>query len=392
MSACHRAWQAEAVFDGGLSKADRASFERHAQRCETCRAELASLERLRALTQRLPGATSRPLGRRALRHALLRRANELALTTPSRTPWLTRRSFAWAVGLVVVVLGVAMSWSAWRAPAVVADPSFELAVAPGTRWHVQERGRATRLVCEAGTLTVSVHELEPGQRFLIVLPDGELEVRGTRFVIEVSEHRTRRLTVSEGRVALRLFNRPEVLVAHGEVWTPPEELPVAVAPPPSATSSDGPERPQDELELPGHEERSKAARQVATPRGVAPLAAREPVAASSAAPTASPDASSTPSAEALDYAEAMSAFSRGDCGAAGHLFTRFERRHPKSAHREDVLFLRALCRAKSGDPAGARALAEEYLRRYPRGFRVPEATRLAGSSAPSNPGGGHAPE
>lgn len=395
MSACPRAWQAEAVFDRCLSKADRASFERHAQLCEVCRSELASLERLRALTQRLPSATSTPLRRRALHHALLRRANELALATPGRTPWFTRRSFAWAVGMVgmvVLVLGVAVGRSLWRSAPAAAGPSFDLAAAPNTRWHVQERGRATRLVCDAGKLTVSVHKLEPGQRFLISLPDGELEVRGTRFVIEVGEHRTQRLTVTEGRVVLRLFNRPEVLVARGEVWTPPEEPPVAA---PSATSVERlePRPTQDEPEPVRDEGRSKAAsRQSGTPDRAAALEMREPSAGSRAAATASAGASSTPSPEAVDYAEAMSAFSRGDCGAAGPLLTRFERRYPQSAHREDVLFLRALCHARSGDRAGARVLAEEYLRRYPRGFRVPEAARLAALGDPSNLGATTAPK
>ena len=45
--ACTRAWQAEALEDGRLSGAERASFERHAASCAECASELRALVRLR---------------------------------------------------------------------------------------------------------------------------------------------------------------------------------------------------------------------------------------------------------------------------------------------------------------------------------------------------------
>jgi outer membrane protein assembly factor BamD (BamD/ComL family) len=72
----------------------------------------------------------------------------------------------------------------------------------------------------------------------------------------------------------------------------------------------------------------------------------------------------------------MASFSRGDFATAEQLFQRFEAQHPQSSQVEDSLFLRALARLRRGDEVGARALAAEYLRRYPNGFRADEAARV----------------
>lgn len=73
----------------------------------------------------------------------------------------------------------------------------------------------------------------------------------------------------------------------------------------------------------------------------------------------------------------MAAFGAGDYGQAERLFQDFERHHPKDARREDSTFLRAVARARRGDAEGARAMARQYLDRYPNGLRAPEAERLA---------------
>jgi TolA-binding protein len=92
-------------------------------------------------------------------------------------------------------------------------------------------------------------------------------------------------------------------------------------------------------------------------------------------PAASGDAPVSSAAE--DFARAMAVFSRGDYGTAEPLLSAFEARYPHSAHNEDVLFLRALARGRRGDQVGARALAEEYVRLYPKGFRAEEARKMA---------------
>lgn len=89
--ACTRAWQAEALEDGRLSGAERASFERHAASCAECARELRALVRLRQGAEWLPASSPTPLEHRRQRQALLRRASELCQRAPAEP---RRRTFA----------------------------------------------------------------------------------------------------------------------------------------------------------------------------------------------------------------------------------------------------------------------------------------------------------
>lgn len=362
-SACPRAWQAEAVRDGVLSEADRASFERHVATCGECTAERAALARLEAVAQRMPSLVSTPLRRRAQHNELLRRANAQSLAEGGDKAPVRRVWFMLAACLVGLVLGgLVFSWKLPFQRAV--EPSF--ALESSSPWTYLERGRAVRLGLATGTYLVSVNKLSSGQRFLLQLPDGELEVRGTRFSVELAARETRRVSVREGRVALRIQGRSEVLLGAGDSW-PATKAQAAL---PSA-------RQQDAIEPPPP----------ATATGSSP----SPSAAGRASPTRSkgrvveaapsllpPTESNSRSRAATDFANAMAAFNQGDFGTAERLFREFELRYPGNSHAEDVLFLRALTHSRRGDHAGASALAKEYLERYPAGFRVAEAKRMLG--------------
>lgn len=384
---CARVWQAEAVLDGVLSRADAASFERHAATCAECTAERAALSKLANVAGRMPTQEVTALRRRALHNELLRRANELSVgARPRRLPGLRR----WAPVLAGVLLLCALvSWRFVRRPSTVelaAAPKFELSAAPNSRWRVAQPGSALRLALENGTFTISVHKLRQGQRFSLVLPDGELEVRGTRFIVECDSRRTRRVAVEEGRVALRLAGQAELSLGPGQAWPVESARAPALAPASetgerapanSARSSDA--APAAAIVSPGSRTRLHAA---SSPRK--PASPKEALSAPSIAATATPRASepglaeaAAPSTAARDFAEAMSAFSHGDFGTSERLFRAFEQRYPQSPHAEDVLFLRALGRSRRGDASGARVLAREYLRRYPAGFRVVEAREMA---------------
>ena len=109
-SACSRSWQAEAVEDGRLSRADTESFQRHAATCQHCAHEIRSLEKLRAAGERLPVLTSTPLERRRLRLSVLRAANELALH-PRRAPRKQALGLAaFALAAAAVVVAVLVLW------------------------------------------------------------------------------------------------------------------------------------------------------------------------------------------------------------------------------------------------------------------------------------------
>jgi len=259
-------------------------------------------------------------------------------------------------------------------------PLFELSAAPQSRWRVAQPGSSLRLALEGGTFTISVQKLQKPQRFSLALPDGELEVRGTRFTVECDSRRTRRVAVEEWRVSLRLAGQPELSLGPGQAWPPQTAQAPAASPAPSADLATPVSSAHSSAAGPGatarHSASRSAPRRPSANAAAASSAAPRPSSASVGAASASALAAS-PSAAAREFAQAMSAFSQGDFGMAEQLFRGFEQRYPQNPHVEDVLFLRALGRSRRGDTSGARVLAREYLRRYPGGFRAVEAAEMA---------------
>jgi hypothetical protein len=344
---CPRLWQAEASADARLSRADRASFERHTETCTECADERAQLENLHALGARLPTAATPPLRRRFLRNQLLSRANDLTLGKREPKARFEKRAALALAGVLAAGAAFALLAPAHEhaRPPLPGEPAFEIAAGSG-RWHRDVAGANLRLRLESGRFEIHVHKLVPGQSFVLQLPDGELEVRGTRFIVEIDDRRTRRVAVTEGLVSLQLRGKREVLLGAGAAWPEPE-APASTEEPRPAPSSPAPQA----TPKPG----STAVRAGAQRPGPAPAAS---------------------SNAAADFAEAMAAFSSGDFATAERRFSAFEARYPKSGHLEDILFLRAFAYSRRGDRANARALAEEYLRRYPNGFRASDARTL----------------
>ena len=69
-------------------------------------------------------------------------------------------------------------------------------------------------------MRLSVRHQTAAERFLVELPDGELEVRGTTFTVSASATATERVAVEGGIVALRIRGLPaEILLQAGESWS-----------------------------------------------------------------------------------------------------------------------------------------------------------------------------
>lgn len=337
-ASCSRSWQAEATLDERLSRGDRASFERHVATCESCAAELRRLRWLAELAQQVPVQPYPELEQRRRRNALLRRANALTLTPRRARRW----PLLGAAALALAIVGVLFLRS--PAPELAQGagvPTYEIQASPGAHLSTKERGATVRLVTLQGKFNVTVRKLLPEQRFLLELPDGELEVQGTRFVVHTDGERTQRVSVFEGRVALRLRDHGHHLLGAGQSWTAPVRAGV----------------PSNSLS--------------AVPSDAPP--ADTPMSSSSASPA---PASPRPSSAGDDFARAMSAFSGGHYDRAETLLQTFERAHPRDGRVEDALFLRAIARSRRGNSEGAAALGREYLSRYPKGLRRPEVERL----------------
>lgn len=378
---CKRAWQAEAIEDGRLSGEERASFERHAHTCRACTDERRQLAGLRQLAERLPVLGASPLERRRLRQSLLGHANAAAQNARGSAawrPWAIAAAAVSAAAALAVIVHSASPSTHHRGTAL-SVPSFEIRASTGGAWRTAQRGRTLRIKLEHGVFSLHVKKLVAGQRFIASLPDGELEVRGTRFTVNVNATRTLRVSVSEGHVALRIRGRAERLLGPGETWTP---APAPHAPTAALTATRGAVTAPAQDRAPNPTDRSARAKgsraqvsgetSASSPSRGAPSARR---ARGSQSPT--PAASGPlPDPAAATLEAAMNAYHDGDFAQAQKLFTSFERKHPSDSRAEDAAFLRAVACLRRGDRANARALARDYLKRYPNGLRREEARRL----------------
>jgi hypothetical protein len=348
-SMCSRLWEAEAAEDGRLDPTALASFERHSSTCAPCSLERAALAHLRSMTAHIPLSPVSQLERKRLRAAILKQSNERLVRPEPQHRWRI------AVLLIAAMAVVAGGWGFSQRTRPSSDVQaftrnvvYELTPIGVARWSLQREGPETRVVLADGTVSVHVAKLSIGQRFVLALPDGEIEVRGTRFVAHVDRSHTRDVGVSEGSVALRIASSPERILGSGESWTAePDET--MVADPPLDTAS------------------TKRAPASASIRSVRP-----------SSHPADEEVAHDASAGAL-FADAMSAFSSGTYRTADALFARFEQKFPNDARSEDAAFLRIVIAKRLGDPASVSRLAGEYLQRHPRGFRRNDVERLSRS-------------
>lgn len=365
---CARSWEAEAIEDGQLNHADRASFERHAATCVSCAREASALASLRRTMREFAAPEPTAMELRRARSGLLQQAHALQTRgrQTERPRWLVVAVLCATTSLVLVAgVHFRARRSAQSSPVgALPGAGFEIVDVAGAAVTSRDEGGLTRAALSDGTAGFHVEHLAPGRRFLLVLPDGELEVRGTRFVVDVRSASTRRVEVTEGVVALRLIGESERVLVAGETWiAAPRASATAAsvaAPEPAAGAS-------TDAEHHAPSSHRADARKAAGP---------SPVASSSDAHVAANES----------FALAIDAFGAADYARADSLLASFLRDFAGDARAEDASFLRAVAHARMGDAPGATALAKAYLARFPQGFRRPEAEGLA---YPASSGHGH---
>lgn len=372
---CERTWQAEAREDGRLEPRDLASFERHVPHCEDCTAEIAALRGLTRKMASLPEPERTDLEHRRARNELLQRANEAFLAPKKRVQPLQK--FALVAAMALGFSGIL--WQVRRdAPPL---PTFDVVDVTNAVWHTETNASTSRVKLQSGTAAFRVDHLEGASRFLVEMPDGKIEVRGTRFVVDVENGQTRSVEVTEGIVWLEV-PRFQGLLHAGERW--PRVDANAKAPATGAETN---------TTLPVPSEKPAATSAIEEDAGAPPTPARNtkgesethgaPVASAEVARAAPPAANAAPPSKdeaGPRFAEAMQAFTAGNDARADELFAAFVRDFPRDGRAEDAMFLRAKARARRGDMAGASAIAREYLNAFPRGLRRPEAERLVGEA------------
>jgi anti-sigma factor RsiW len=358
---CDRRWEVDAYREGRLGEKDAQSFERHLRVCDGCRLQKASDERLRRLARSLPDPAPSDLTLRRLRARVLRDVATGAGASPrARMLWsrvATAAPIALAVGLggawvlrgraapPAAVSGTAATVAAAATPApsataVPAPAAFAGTVraGEGARWTQAREAGIERVTLGDGTIDVHVRHQEGGERFLVAMPDGEIEVRGTTFDVTVSGGATARVHVDEGLVDLRLHGRAIARLGAGDTWAP---APIGPAPRTGAAQSAG--------------------------AAVAVTGGR---------------VSPTPGDQgAAEYGEAVRMLREGRSADAAGAFEAFLLAHPRAPQAEDASFLQAVALARAGRADAAALAAEQHLSRFPSSFHRKEAALLVARAA-----------
>jgi hypothetical protein len=341
---CPRLFEAEAMRDGRLTGAERTSFERHVAMCPACSREVQALETvaesLRASPQD-PTAADELHTRRARTRLLA--AFDRALLSPRRS-WIVGHRLPWPAAVLALVVASLLLPRLRRPAEAPAHASSAVVHADSTAvWAERLVGDRENVVLERGALWIHVDHSSGDGRLLVVLPDGELEDIGTTFTVSADDGHTTRVAVREGHVVLRLTGQAAIALGPGDTWTPdPRRLASASA------SIEPTADPVPTARL------DRGEQSTLSPR---PSAALPPPAASDAS---------------VDFRAAMAALDVGDNHQAAAAFARFLEKHPRDAHAEDAAYLRVIALQRSGDSAGTKQAALEYLRRYPAGFRHAE--------------------
>ncbi len=316
---CARAWEIEAVRDGRLSRDHRDTLGRHAETCAECRAQTIYLDGLGRALRGLDVPEPGDVALRRARQSVLSRVDAELAGRGATTARLgrTRGALPWLAAGAVLLVAV-VSFLRIPTPPVATAPRTVLEAVDegGAQWTQRSDGEIDRIDLKDGTLRLRVKKARGGNRLVVHVPDGEIEDVGTTFHVVVSDGRTERVAVDEGRVVLYLLNRAPITLSSGQTWDrPSDDVPIpllaaSVRPPPVATTS--------------------------TPR--------------------SPPTSSQPRAPSLDPTATS--------------------RPPANAELEDAAYLHALQLLREGRDAEAKAAAREYLRAFPNGFRREEMGRF----------------
>ncbi len=354
--------EVEAADDGRFGVRDRERVARHLAGCAACRTRRARALALQTRAREGADAAVSALEHRRARVALLRAAMH------EREPRgaTARRAMAFALpALAAAVAMVVLRRAPHPRGLREAVEARETRVVPvgSARWTRRASAGQETVALYEGTLAVSVAHQRRGHRFVVALPDGELEVRGTRFTVSVRGGHTERVEVSEGLVALRVERGSEQLVAAGGRWqapalcvtAPPAEPSPAPArtPPPDASSTLA---------------AATAARSEATARAAAATPTRAtPVANPRPAPAADHAAMEGDGGGFQHFADGVAAMGRGDHRVAAAHFADFEASAPHDERADDAGWLRVVALRRARLDAEATEAAAVYLQRHPRG-------------------------
>jgi hypothetical protein len=392
-AACSQAWKSEALRDGRIAGTEALEFRRHAAACEICSEMTRRLDGLAAMLSMLPLAPTDPRRVRDDRQRLLEAADAVATGRERRSIGgrvaVACTLFAAAAAIVVVGLrsihprvfvtnqpgpfavvaplgpsNETPPGSVAALPTPAPDPSvplrpFSATVThdAGARWTRHEDAREVRILLDEGMIAIAVAHGQGDKHVTFKVPDGEIEDLGTAFSVSVERGRTTKVAVTEGSVALHLRGHATVRLGRGESW---------------------------ERHVPWGDRAARARvrrdPRAGSPSEVASSEAAAPTEESTAPPDPAPPAGCV---EQGQWDEAMRDFQANRYAAAAERFGRFAANCAQDRRAEDATYLRVVALARAGRHDEARAAAQAYLNRFPRGFRRQESERFLRSAPPT---------
>jgi TolA-binding protein len=200
-----------------------------------------------------------------------------------------------------------------------------------------------------GALALEVDPLGPGERFVVEVGDGEVEVRGTKFAVVARADRLVRVDVTRGRVEVRPRGAALVVLEAGQSWTAPAE-PVRQNVPVAQTL------PRSEPELRTPVQRVASRPSMAIERAAHPRGAQQEA----------------------QYDDAWDALRAHDYKKAAEIFGRLLKESPGAPLADEAAFWRATALARGDDSQGALAAFRQMLDAYPQSPRRGEASTIVG--------------
>lgn len=369
-SSCPRLFEVEALRDGRLDGAQATRFHSHLALCEVCTRETRALQDLADALRSQKNVDLDQLHVRRERTRLLAAFDASLMPAPRSMAKLWLR---WAAVAALLSTLTALAFVFWPArPASSPLPGATFTKPPeavtvradsNARWSRQVEAQLERITLVSGALSIRVDHGNSRRRLLVILPDGELEDIGTTFSVSADAGHTTRVTVEDGSVVLRLRGKPAIALGAGDSWSAP--------PPPAATAPESTPLPAPARPVGPATTSAVTPRQSASPRGRAlhnlqPTPAGRPAARQSA-----PDPASA------GFRAAMTAFDSGDHALAAASFATFLSQHPSDPRAEDAAYLRILALQRVGHAPAMKQAVQDYLSRYPRGFRRAEVETLS---------------
>lgn len=337
----------------------------HVERCLACRAEREGYAQAIELARELPFELPPPSAREEMRTSVLAAAAERAARLPppaERGPGqraTVHRRWALAAGGLAATALILVGVRALRsppAPTVIVRGHGAIHAAIGAHFTTSAPpDEVVRL--REGDLTIDVAPLHPGERYRVVVGDGEVEVRGTAFEVVAKDDRLLAVNVVHGRVEVRPAGRSSTVLGPGEGWSAAAPV-VSVASTVAPSGSGVPIAPA----LPPSPSPVAAATVVPPPssahraRGVRIASTGAPAAAGAPATTVAPvapvvepavaPAVAPRSPDAVAYDQGWAAMRAVDFGSAADAFARVASLGPDPRLADDALFWRAVALAR----------------------------------------------